>query len=98
MNTGMRLEFLQANSEVIRSIAAHHKGKSIAVFGSVARGEDGPDSDVDFLVDFAETVSIRDWMGLKEELEAFLKAPVDIVSTRGLKPRDTHIREEAVPL
>ena len=95
---GKRLDFLKANSEAIRSIAARHKGTSIAVFGSVARGEDRPDSDIDFLVTFDESVSIRDWMGLNEELEAFLKVPVDVVSTRGLKPRDTHIREEAIAL
>lgn len=42
-----RLDFLRANSNAIKAIAARHKVISIAVFGSVARGEDGPDSDVD---------------------------------------------------
>ena len=47
-----RMAFLNENSEAIKAIAARHKGLKIAVFGSVARGDDGPDSDVDFLVTF----------------------------------------------
>lgn len=93
-----RLEFLQANSEAIKAIAARHKGLKIAVFGSVARGEDGPDSDVDFLVTFDRDVSVLDWLLLNEELERFLKLPVDVISMKGLKPRDIRIREEAILL
>lgn len=93
-----RLDFLRANSNAIKAIAARHKVISIAVFGSVARGEDSPDSDVDFLVDFDKDVSALDWLLLNEELEQFLNYPVDVVSMRGLKPRDTRIREEAVLL
>jgi len=95
---GKRLETLKSNSAEIRAIAARHKATSIAVFGSVARGEDRADSDIDFLVTFEESVSIRDWLLLNEELGAFLKTSVDVVSSRGLKPRDTHIREEAILL
>jgi predicted nucleotidyltransferase len=47
-----RMAFLKENSEAIKAIAARHKAFNVAIFGSVARGEDGPDSDVDFLVDF----------------------------------------------
>ena len=93
-----RLDFLRANSGAIRAIAGRHKAISIAVFGSVARGEDGPNSDVDFLVTFDKDVSVLDWLLLNEELEKFLNAPVDVVSMRGLKPRDSQIREEAVLL
>ena len=93
-----RLEFLHANSDAIKAIASRHKAFNVAVFGSVARGEDGPDSDIDFLVDFDKDVSVLDWLLLNEELEQFLNSRVDVVSTRGLKLRDTHIREEAVLL
>ena len=44
--------FLYANSDAIKVIAARHKALKISVFGSVARGEDGPESDIDFLVTF----------------------------------------------
>lgn len=90
--------FLQANSEAIKAIAACHKGLKIAVFGSVARGEDGPDSDVDFLVTFDKEASLLDLVGLQNSLAEFLKIPVDVISIGGLKPRDQHIREEALVL
>lgn len=93
-----RLDFLRSNCDTIRAIAARHKAISISVFGSVARGEDGPDSDVDFLVEFDKGVSVLDWLLLNEELEQFLNSSVDVVSMKGLKPRDTDIRKEAVLL
>jgi predicted nucleotidyltransferase len=53
-----RLDFLLANRDAIKSIAARHKALSISVFGSVARGEDGPNSDFDFLVLFNDDSSL----------------------------------------
>lgn len=93
-----RLEFLHANSDAIKAIAARHKAFNVAVFGSVARGEDEPDSDIDFLVSFDKDVCVLDWLLLSEELEQFLNSRVDVVSMRGLKPRDIHIQKEAVLL
>ena len=93
-----RMAFLKENSEAIKAIAARHKGLKIAVFGSVARGEDGPDSDVDFLVTFDKGTSLLDLVRLQDALEEFLKIPVDVISIGGLKPRDNHIREEALTL
>ncbi len=93
-----RMAFLKENSEAIKAIAARHKGLKIAVFGSVARGEDGPDSDVDFLVTFDKGTSLLDLVGLQDALEDFLKIPVDVISTGGLKERDHHIRAEALTL
>lgn len=83
--------------DVLR-IAAEHKGRAIAVFGSVARGEAEPGSDVDFLVDFEPGSTLLDLIHLQDDLETLLGRPVDVVSVRGLKPRDDHIREQAVPL
>ena len=93
-----RLDFLHANSDAIKAIAARHKAFNVAVFGSVARGEDGPGSDIDFLVDFLPGASLVDEFRLENELREFLKIPVDLVSRRGLKPRDSHIREESMAL
>ncbi len=93
-----RLEQLRAQADEIRLIAARHKATAIAVFGSVARGEEGPNSDIDFLVDFTIGASLFDLFHLQEELSSFLQLPVDVVSRRGLKPRDTRIREEALAL
>ena len=93
-----RLEQLRAQAGEIRLIAGRHKATAIAVFGSVARGEDGPDSDIDFLVDFNADSSLFDVCYLQDELEALLGVSVDVVSRGGLKPRDTRIREEALAL
>ena len=75
-----------------------HRGRSVAVFGSVARGDETAASDIDFLVDFEPGSSLFDLMHISEELEQLLGVPVDVVSAGGLKDRDEHIRREAVPL
>jgi uncharacterized protein len=58
---------------------------SLAVFGSVARDEAGPDSDVDVLVEFARPVGIFRFLELKEYLEAILGQPVDLATRGALK-------------
>jgi len=93
-----RLALLHANSDAIKAIAARHKAFNVAVFGSVARREDGPGSDIDFLVTFTPDASLTDLAGLHDSLEEFLKMPVDVISLGGLKPRDGHIRQEALAL
>ena len=58
----------------------------LGIFGSVARGEAGPTSDVDLLVDFAGPATLDAYMGLKYELESLLGVPVDLATRRSLKP------------
>jgi predicted nucleotidyltransferase len=79
-------------------VARRHRGRSIAVFGSVARGDDQAGSDIDFLVDFEPGSSLFDLVHLQDELSTLLGCPVDVVAVGGLKPRDQHILEEALPL
>lgn len=69
---------------------------AVSIFGSVARGDDTPSSDIDFLVEFDDGSSLFDLMNLEEALEALLGVPVDVVSMGGLKDRDAHIRCEAI--
>jgi len=80
----------------IRSTARRHKGTRVRVFGSVARGEDRPDSDIDFLVDFERGSSLFDLLHLADDLEQLLGRRVDVVSTGGLKTRDSNILAEAL--
>jgi predicted nucleotidyltransferase len=82
----------------IRRVAASHKARSIAVFGSVARGDATPDSDIDFLVEFEPGSSLLDLIHLTDDLASLLGRSVDVVSLGGLKARDSLIREEAVML
>ena len=85
-----------AHRDEIRAIASRHRALSVSVFGSVARGDDGPDSDIDFLVEFAPGASLLDLMRIQDDLEALLGGHIDVVSAGGLKARDEHIRREAV--
>ena len=82
----------------ILEIAARHRARRVRVFGSVARGEAGEDSDIDLLVDFDPHSSLFDLLHLTEELEQLLGHRVDVVSTGGLKDRDETILAEAVDL
>jgi uncharacterized protein len=58
----------------------------LAIFGSVARNEAGPDSDVDVLVNFEGRTRFRAFMGLQFELEALLGTRVDLVTPKALRP------------
>jgi predicted nucleotidyltransferase len=59
---------------------------SLAVFGSVARGEERPDSDIDILVKFDGPTKFDWYMDLKEFLETLLSRKIDLVTEAGLKP------------
>jgi len=58
----------------------------IAPFGSVARDQASPDSDIDLLVEFATRPGFDGYMRLKEHLESLLGRRVDLVMTGALKP------------
>jgi len=81
----------------IQQIARHHKALDVRVFGSTARGDDKPGSDLDLLVRFAPDASLFDQAGLAQDLEDALKIHVDVVSEGGLGTRQRHlnIRREA---
>jgi hypothetical protein len=70
----------------VRAIAASHGVHRVRVFGSVARGTDGPDSDVDLLIDLPEGMGLFGLGRLRQELEDLLGADVDLVPEAGLKP------------
>lgn len=75
----------QQRSEILRTASA--RGVSnLRVFGSVARGEDVPDSDVDLLVDLPAGMGLFGLARLQRELEEILQSRVDIVPTDGLRP------------
>jgi predicted nucleotidyltransferase len=77
---------LYRQRDTIRQIAARHGASNLRVFGSVARGEERPDSDVDLLVDLAEDRGFRDYLALAEELEGLLHRRVDLLLARSLSP------------
>jgi uncharacterized protein len=78
-------------AEVLARLQAHEAElrrmdiASLAVFGSVARDEAGPDSDVDLLVEFAHPVGMFRFLAVKEYLEGLLEHPVDLATRDALK-------------
>ena len=77
-------QLLQEKREEILQLAAKHGAYNVRVFGSVARGEAGADSDVDFLVDMGPGRTLFDLAGLLVELQDLLGCGVDIVEPEGL--------------
>ena len=93
------LETLRGEREEILRIAAKHGARNVRVFGSIARGESGPDSDVDFLVELDSGRSLLDLGGLLMDLRELLNLDVDVVTEKGLKKRiRARVLKEAVPL
>lgn len=73
-----------AEKDKILSLAHKYHASDIKLFGSVVRGEEGSDSDIDFLVKWDEKASLTDWAGLKRELEETLGKKVDIATEKSL--------------
>jgi uncharacterized protein len=70
---------------------------SLSIFGSVARNEAGPDSDIDVLVEFYEPVGLLAMARLQRLLEEMLGGRVDLVTPAGLRPEmRARVLEEAV--
>ena len=85
--------------DAILRVAAKHGVQRIRVFGSVARGDAGPQSDVDFLIDVGPSHSPFFPGGLVSDLEALLGRHVDVVEPDGLyAPLKATVLKEAVPL
>lgn len=92
-------ELLQDKREEILQLATRHGARNLRVFGSVARGEAGPESDVDFLVELEPGRTLFDLGGLLMDLQDLLGRSVDVVTEKGLHwyIRD-RVLKEAVPL
>jgi predicted nucleotidyltransferase len=69
--------------------------RSLDIFGSVARGESGPGSDVDLLVDFEQPIGLFHFFRVQQRLEQILGCRVDLVMREAVKPqlRDQILRE-----
>lgn len=92
------LETLRERRDEVLEIARRRGARTVWVFGSVARGEASPGSDVDFLVEFEPGRSLLDQVHMIDELGLLLGTRVDVVAKGGLLDRDHHILAEAVPL
>ncbi len=80
----MMVDPVKSKREQILQIARRHGVTRVRVFGSTARGDAGPESDVDFLVDVGSEPTPWFPGGLVAELEELLGRPVQVVTERGL--------------
>jgi hypothetical protein len=86
-------ELLKTRRDQILRIAAKHGARNVRVFGSVARGDTGPASDIDFLVELEEGRSLLDHVALCQDLEELLGCKVDVVTEKALH---WYIRDRAL--
>jgi len=82
-------QIVRAKREEILRVAAEYGVRNVRVFGSVARGESRPESDVDLLIDLEPDRSLLDQAGFLLKVEDLLGRQVDVVTEQGLRE---HIR------
>lgn len=75
---------LQLHREAVRQIALQRHVQNIRVFGSVLRGEDTDDSDLDLLVDSTPETTLMDIGAIRYELRKLLGVPVDVLTPKAL--------------
>ena len=93
------LDEIHAKRDEIYAIARKHKAEKLWVFGSCARKEERPDSDVDLLVKFNDKASMLDLVHIRNGVRNIVMRDVDVVSSRGLSPfLGKRILSEAVAL
>jgi predicted nucleotidyltransferase len=90
---------IQNKREAILRIATQYGASNIRVFGSVARGEAGPESDIDVLIHLEPGRSLLDIVAIKQDLEELLRRKVDVLTESSISPylRD-RILKEAIEL
>ena len=90
----MLLDELKQNKDLIEAMAAQYGARRLRVFGSVARGDERPDSDVDFLVELPQGYDlITQRLPLTQNLEDMLHRKVELIPEHELNP---HIREQVM--
>ncbi len=85
-------------SEILAELCARNDIARLRVFGSVARGEETADSDIDLLADFTTRKSLIDLVRIEREFSERLGRKVDLLTERALSPylRDRILREATV--
>lgn len=80
-------EVFDAHRAVIRTVVEAHQARNPRVFGSVARGDDDPGSDLDLLIDTTAATSLFDVAAIELELERLMGVPVHVTTTGALRGR-----------
>lgn len=96
---GRPSERIQQHREQILATMATYRASAPRIFGSAARGDDEPGSDLDLIVDFAEEASLLDEIGLRLALTDLLGVEVDVVASDTLRGGFAErVLKEAVPV
>lgn len=82
--------YIERHRETIREVSARHGGRNVRVFGSFARGEAKPGSDIDILIELEKGRSLIDVIAIKQDLEDLLHRKVDVLTEAAISP---YIRE-----
>jgi hypothetical protein len=85
--TGAARDEVLGKARLIRTLATAHGARTVELFGSAARGEERPGSDLDFMVELESGRSLLDLIGLGEDLQAAFGRKVETVTKAGMKPR-----------
>ncbi len=94
-----RLDEILVRRDEVNALARKNRAGRMFVFGSCARKEERPDSDIDLLVKFDGNASLLDIVHIRDSARNLFSREVDIVSDRGLSPFvGRQIQEEAVPI
>lgn len=80
------LDEIRAKADLIRTLAKAYGATAVFLFGSAARGQDKPGSDLDFMVEMEQGRGLYDLMGLAADLELALGRKVDLGTRTSLKP------------
>jgi predicted nucleotidyltransferase len=88
MSGTIQLGHAQIDEVGLADLCRKYYVRELSVFGSAARGDMRPDSDIDFLVEFlpGAKIDLVDYAGLMLDLSKLIGCKVDLVSKRGLKP------------
>lgn len=90
---------LKARRDEILDVATSYGARNVRVFGSRSRGQAGPESDLDVLVDLDAESSLLDIVAIKQDLEDLLGLKVDVLTEASLSPYiRPHVLQEAVSL
>lgn len=88
VNTVRPGQLLERHRDGVARLLGRYPVARAWVFGSVARGDDLPGSDLDLLIELTPNASFADYVGLEDELTELLACPVDVVTTRELESND----------
>ncbi|GGN92441.1 hypothetical protein GCM10011610_53500 [Nocardia rhizosphaerihabitans] len=94
-------ELLDRYRAEFHAVLGRYPVANVWLFGSVARGDDRPDSDLDLLIELAPGASLLDILGLDDDLAAVLGCPVDVVTTTEVDSNDLlrrGVKRDRLPL